>query len=190
MKLFVRLIYVLVHRITKTTNSYLIHRIMAWYIAMMTSSNGNVFRATGHLCGEFTDPHEFPAQRPVTRSFVVFFVCVWINDWVNNREAGDLRCYRAHYDVTVMRKSWFISMLFYDSADCWTYSILWSDTMMISPSVWLMVTASALLTSSITVLGQDGSGSGSDSDGDSEVTKQNACFYFYNKITVPRNHRA
>ena len=27
---------------------------------------------------------------------------VWINGWVNNREAGDLRRYRAHYDVTVM----------------------------------------------------------------------------------------
>ena len=25
-----------------------------------------------------------------------------MNDWVNNREAGDLRRYRAHYDVTVM----------------------------------------------------------------------------------------
>ena len=31
-------------------------------------------------------------------------ICVWINDWVNNREAGDLRRYRAHYDVTLMRK--------------------------------------------------------------------------------------
>ena len=26
----------------------------------------------------------------------------WINGWVNNREAGDLRRYRAHYDVIVM----------------------------------------------------------------------------------------
>ena len=26
---------------------------------------------------------------------------VWINGWVNNREAGDLRRYRAHYDVIV-----------------------------------------------------------------------------------------
>ena len=34
---------------------------------MMTSSNGNIFRVTGHLCGEF------PTQRPVTRSFDVFF---------------------------------------------------------------------------------------------------------------------
>ena len=40
---------------------------------MMTSSNGNIFRVTGPLCGEFTGPGEFPAQRPVTRSFDVFF---------------------------------------------------------------------------------------------------------------------
>ena len=44
---------------------------------MMTSSNGNIFRVTGHLCGEFTGDSpvtgEFPAQRPVTRSFDVFF---------------------------------------------------------------------------------------------------------------------
>ena len=39
----------------------------------MTPSNGNNFRVTGHLCGEFTGPGEFPAQRPVTRSFHVFF---------------------------------------------------------------------------------------------------------------------
>ena len=40
---------------------------------MMTSSNGNIFRETGPLCGEFTGPGEFPTQRPVTRSFDVFF---------------------------------------------------------------------------------------------------------------------
>ena len=40
---------------------------------MMTSSNGNIFRVTGHLCGEFTGPGEFPTQRPVTRSFDVYF---------------------------------------------------------------------------------------------------------------------
>ena len=52
---------------------------MKWFwtcslrFVMMTSSNGNIFRVTGHLCGEFTGPGEFPAQRPVTRSFDVFF---------------------------------------------------------------------------------------------------------------------
>ena len=40
---------------------------------MMTSSNGNIFRVTGPLCGKFTGPGEFPTQRPVTRSFDVFF---------------------------------------------------------------------------------------------------------------------
>ena len=42
---------------------------------------------------------EFPAQRPVTRSFDVFFD---VRVWVNTREAGDLRRYRIHYDVIVM----------------------------------------------------------------------------------------
>ena len=40
---------------------------------MMTSSNGNMFRITGPLCGEFTGHREVPSQRPVTRSFDVFF---------------------------------------------------------------------------------------------------------------------
>ena len=40
---------------------------------MMTLSNGNIFRVTGPLCGEFTGPGEFPTQRPVTRGFGVFF---------------------------------------------------------------------------------------------------------------------
>ena len=29
-------------------------------------------------------------------------ICVWIHSRINNREAGDLRRYRAHYDVNVM----------------------------------------------------------------------------------------
>ena len=31
-------------------------------------------------------------------------ICVWINDWVNNREAGNLRRCRAHYGVIVMSR--------------------------------------------------------------------------------------
>ena len=52
--------------------------------------------------------HRFPVNSPHKdqwRGALMFsLICVWINDWVNNREAGDLRHYRAHYDVTVM---WF-----------------------------------------------------------------------------------
>ena len=39
----------------------------------MTSSNGNIFRVTGHLCGEFTGPRWIPARRPVTQSFDISF---------------------------------------------------------------------------------------------------------------------
>ena len=43
---------------------------------------------------------EFPAQRPVTRSFGIIFDLHLSNGWVNNRGAGDLRRHRAHYDIT------------------------------------------------------------------------------------------
>ena len=43
------------------------------------------------------------AHKAQRRGALMFsLICLWINDWVNTREAGDLRRYRAHYDVTVM----------------------------------------------------------------------------------------
>ena len=50
--------------------------------------------------------HRFPVNSPHKgqwRGALIFsLICVRINGWVNNREAGDLRRYRAHYDVSVM----------------------------------------------------------------------------------------
>ena len=40
---------------------------------MIASSNGNLFRATSSLCGEFTGHWWIPSQRPMRRSFDVFF---------------------------------------------------------------------------------------------------------------------
>ena len=61
------------------------------------------FSALLAICaGNSPVPGEFPLQRPVTRSFDVFFDLRLKNGWVNNRDAGDLRRYRAHYDVIVM----------------------------------------------------------------------------------------
>ena len=36
------------------------------------------------------------------RAFIFSLICTWMNSWVNNREAGDLRYQYAHYDITVM----------------------------------------------------------------------------------------
>ena len=50
--------------------------------------------------------HRSPVNSPHKgqwRGALMFpLICVWINGWVNNREACDSRRYRAHYDVTVM----------------------------------------------------------------------------------------
>ena len=60
------------------------------------------FSALLTICaGNSPGTGEFLAQRPVTRSFDVFFDLRLINGWVNNGEAGDLRRYRAHYVFTV-----------------------------------------------------------------------------------------
>ena len=70
--------------------------------AMMTSSNGNIFRVTGPLCGEFTGHRWIPHHKGQWRgALMLSLICVWINAWVNNGEACDLRRHRAHYDVIV-----------------------------------------------------------------------------------------
>ena len=50
--------------------------------------------------------HRSPVNSPHKgqwRGALMFsLICVWIKGWVNNGEAGDLRRYLAHYDVTVM----------------------------------------------------------------------------------------
>ena len=63
------------------------------------------FSALLALCaGNSPATDDFPAQRPVTRIFDVFIDLRFdINGEENNREAGDLRRHRAHFDVIVIR---------------------------------------------------------------------------------------
>ena len=50
--------------------------------------------------------HRSPVNSPHKgqwRGALMFtLICAWINGWVNNREAGDLRRYRPNYDIIVM----------------------------------------------------------------------------------------
>ena len=49
--------------------------------------------------------HRWPVNSPHKgqwRGALMFSICAWTNAWVNNRDAGDLRRHRAHYDVTVI----------------------------------------------------------------------------------------
>ena len=48
---------------------------------------------------------EFPHKGQWRGVLMFSLVGAWIDGWVNNGEAGDLRRHRAHYDVTVMNLS-------------------------------------------------------------------------------------
>ena len=52
--------------------------------------------------GIYRSPVNSPHKGQWHRALIFTLICVWINGCVNNREAGDLRRYCAHYGVTVM----------------------------------------------------------------------------------------
>ena len=90
-------------KILTTCNFQSKYTMLQWKLSMMTSSNGNIFRVTGHLGGD-RSPVNSPHKGQWRGALMFSLICVWINGWVNNREAGDLRRYRGHYDVNVMMK--------------------------------------------------------------------------------------
>ena len=82
------------------SNLFCIAAILSWWCHLIET-----FSALLTICaGNSLVTGEFPAQRPATRSFDVFFDLAWTNGWVSNRDAGDLRRHLAHYDVTVIVK--------------------------------------------------------------------------------------
>ena len=52
--------------------------------------------------GSHRSPVNSPHKGQWRGALMFTLICARINGWVNNREAGDLRCHRAHYDVIVM----------------------------------------------------------------------------------------
>ena len=87
----------------------------------ITSSNGNIFRVTGPLCGEFTGTRWIPCTKASDTGALMFsLICTSINGWVNNGEAGDLRHHHAHYDVNVMQRSSSIQ----NQHGCYTVSLI------------------------------------------------------------------
>ena len=47
-------------------------------------------------------PVNFPHKGQWRGALMFSLIYAWMNDWVNNREAGDLRRQHGHYDVIVM----------------------------------------------------------------------------------------
>ena len=80
----------------------------------MTSSNGNIFRVTGYLCGEFIG--HWWNKRQWRGALMFSLICAWIKSWANNRDASDLRCHRAHYDVSIHGGKERLTLLCTDNA--------------------------------------------------------------------------
>ena len=96
------------------------HKSLGWGYFGMICHNG--FPAPAHMSYSYDDvikwkhfPHYWPFVRGIHRSLVNYphkgqwrvalmlsLIYAWINGWVNNRGAGDLRCHLPHYDVIVM----------------------------------------------------------------------------------------
>ena len=72
-------------------------------IFMMTSSKGNkIPRYWPYVREIHRSPVNSPHKGQWRGALMLSLICAWINGWVNNHTAGDLRRYRAHHDVTVM----------------------------------------------------------------------------------------
>ena len=78
----------------------------------------------------------FPSNWPIVRvnsphkgqwrgALMFSLICVWINDWISNHEAGDLRSYRAHYDVIVMILRLCSGQVSHTASTRWTKSHRW-----------------------------------------------------------------
>ena len=77
-----------------------IPRNMPWWRHQMET-----FSALLAFCAENSPvPVNSPHKGQWRGALMFSLICTWINNWVNNAEAGDLRRHRAHCDVSVMHR--------------------------------------------------------------------------------------
>ena len=108
------------HWDTKTPSAHLILCLWNYFLNHDDVIEWKLFRVTGPLCGEFTGHRWIPHTKASDAELWYFLlISAWINGWVNNRGAGDLRRHRAHYDVIVMHFSNRSIRLKYDNRKSW-----------------------------------------------------------------------
>ena len=60
---------------------------------------------------------EFLSQSQRRKALMFSLICAWTNGWANQPEAGDMRCHRAHYYITVIHTTTMMNF--------WTLVRLW-----------------------------------------------------------------
>ena len=90
----------------QTTTPMWMHHLSSWRHEMET------FSALLALCaGNSLVPVNSPHKGQWCGALMFSLICIWINGWVNNREAGDLRRHRGRYDGHVMITSQYGTIL-------------------------------------------------------------------------------
>ena len=74
------------------------HLSFTWWRHQMETFSALLAICAGNSLVAVNSPHKGQWRGALMFSFI----SVWINDWVNNREAGDLRRHHGHYDVNVI----------------------------------------------------------------------------------------
>ena len=104
----------------KTDNSHHNHNSDVKMSTTWWRHQMETFSALLALCaGNSPVPVNSPHKGQWRGALMFTLICTGINDWVNNREAGDLRRHLDHYDVSVMMASQITSPLILYSHVYW-----------------------------------------------------------------------
>ena len=96
-------IYAWYYQRLSTWSSECLPCLFTWWRHQMET-----FSALLAICaGNSSVAGDFPTRRPWRGALMFSLICAWINDGVNNGEAGDLRRRRAHFDVTAIIYRYF-----------------------------------------------------------------------------------
>ena len=72
------------------------------YISWLRHQMETIYALLAFVRGIHRSPVNSPHKGQWRGALMFSFICTWMNGWVNNREAGDLRRHRAHHDVIVL----------------------------------------------------------------------------------------
>ena len=84
--------------VCKQFDNPIVKGVMGWCVRHEMET---FFSSLALCAGNSPITGEFPHKGQWRGALKFSMACARINGWVNNREAGDLRRHRAHYDVNV-----------------------------------------------------------------------------------------
>ena len=97
----IRSLHIIPHALTAQWPNFVAINLLAfesWWRHQMET-----FSALLAFCAENSpSPVNSPHKTQWRGAWMFSLICTWINSWVNNPEAGDLRRHRTHCDVSVM----------------------------------------------------------------------------------------